>query len=298
MTSSSEAERHDDDGGQETEKRETTKDGAGNDYEGNDDASRVERQPPAEEAATGVTTSAATRTQTARQSSSSPVRKEDFVIGDTIGEGSFSYVVRARRRESGEDVAMKVMNKQQIVRENKVKYVKNERDVLGQIDHVGVVRMLFTFQDASSLFVGMELAEGGELFQQLRERKAFPAELARFYAAELTDVLEYLHEKIGCVHRDLKPENILLTRDGHVKLADFGSSKLITKPKAEAEAASTEGPHPGGDNADRVAGDDAPADGSRSRTVSNGDAGDRRPSRRAMSFVGTVRTIPTDLITR
>ena len=88
------------------------------------------------------------------------MRKEDFDIGDTVGEGSFSYVTKARRRDNGEFVAMKIMNKQQIVREMKVKYVKNEKEVLGMIDHRGIIKMLFTFQDATSLFVGMELAEG------------------------------------------------------------------------------------------------------------------------------------------
>ena len=215
-----------------------------------------------------------------------PPRKEDFVLGEAVGEGSFGHVYRARRRETDEYVAMKVMSKQQIVRENKVKYVRNERDVLGRIEHVGVVKMLFTFQDSTSLFVGMELAEGGELFQQLRERKRFPLELTRFYAAEVTDVLEYLHTKVGCVHRDLKPENILLTKDGHVKLADFGSSKLlVTAPATEEdEDATTAEDAPG----------PAPArteDGNNTNGEGENGGGRRGSERRTMSFVGTVRCL-------
>lgn len=222
------------------------------------------------------------------------VRKEDFVLGDAVGEGSFGNVYIARRRDTDERVAMKVMNKQQIVRENKVKYVRNERDVLGRIDHIGVVRILFTFQDSASLFVGMELAEGGELFQQLRARGSFPLELARFYAAEITDVLEYLHTTIGCVHRDLKPENILLTKHGHVKLADFGSSKLLET----VASASAQNGVDAGESTEAALEEDGSAAESAETCVEAMESEDadvearrRGSERRAMSFVGTVRDI-------
>lgn len=213
------------------------------------------------------------------------VKKEDFIIGNVIGEGSFSYVARARLRDREDSfVAMKVMNKHQIMRENKVKYVKNERDVLSQLDHQGIVKMLFTFQDATSLFVGMELAEGGELFQQLQERGTFPRELACFYSAQLIDVLEYLHVKIGVVHRDLKPENILLTTAGHVKLADFGSSKLLTVTKNDDNHGDKKHESKDGSEVSKKECQDVEDSGSES----NGGGSRRKSGRRAMSFVGTV----------
>lgn len=66
---------------------------------------------------------------------------------------------------------------------------------------------------------------GGELFFHLRKNKKFSEERTRYYAAELICALEYLHSK-SIIYRDLKPENILLDENGHVKLTDFGLSKL------------------------------------------------------------------------
>eukprot|EP00474_Spongospora_subterranea_P005068 CRZ05526.1 hypothetical protein [Spongospora subterranea] len=72
----------------------------------------------------------------------------------------------------------------------------------------------------------LELASGGELFQQIRRLKRCPENLAAFYCAEILLILEYLHgQKI--IHRDLKPENLLLSQDGHIRLIDFGSAKII-----------------------------------------------------------------------
>lgn len=65
----------------------------------------------------------------------------------------------------------------------------------------------------------------GELFYLLRKNKKLPEEVAKFYAAEILLALEYLHSR-NIIYRDLKPENILLDKDGHIKLADFGLSKV------------------------------------------------------------------------
>ena len=218
--------------------------------------------------------------------SNAAIRKEDLIIGKVVGEGSFSYVARARLCNSNDTyVAVKVMNKHQIMRENKVKYVKNERDVLSQLSHPGIVKMLFTFQDATSLFVGMELAEGGELFQQLQERGIFQQDLACFYAAQIIDVLEYLHIEIGVIHRDLKPENILLTKSGHIKLADFGSSKLVKTGKEENRDKTTENDSGESDIRQKE-------ENSRGEETANAE---QPAKRRAMSFVGTVGTIECSL---
>eukprot|EP00850_Spirogloea_muscicola_P008961 SM000049S16732 [mRNA] locus=s49:378172:380156:- [translate_table: standard] len=117
------------------------------------------------------------------------------------------------------EVALKVLDKRHIVRERKVEYVKLERLILDQLAHPGVVRLLFTFQDDAALYMGLECCDGGDLFQQVRKRGALPVVDARFYAAEIVDVLEYIHSQ--------GPENVLLTREGHVKLCDFGSAKLL-----------------------------------------------------------------------
>uniref|UniRef100_A0A0E0CAY2 non-specific serine/threonine protein kinase n=2 Tax=Oryza meridionalis TaxID=40149 RepID=A0A0E0CAY2_9ORYZ len=148
----------------------------------------------------------------------------DFELGKIYGVGSYSKVVRAKKKDTGNVYALKIMDKKFITKENKISYVKMERIVLDQLDHPGVIRLFFTFQDTYSLYMALESCEGGELFDQIVRKGRLSEDEARFYAAEIVDILEYLHS-LGLIHRDVKPENLLLTSDGHIKIADFGSVK-------------------------------------------------------------------------
>ncbi|XP_062227304.1 3-phosphoinositide-dependent protein kinase 2-like [Phragmites australis] len=149
---------------------------------------------------------------------------DDFELGNIYGVGSYSKVVRAKKKDTGNVYALKIMDKKFITKENKISYVKMERIVLDQLDHPGVIRLFFTFQDNYSLYMALESCEGGELFDQIIRKGRLSVDEARFYAAEIVDILEYLHS-VGLIHRDVKPENLLLTSDGHIKIADFGSVK-------------------------------------------------------------------------
>ncbi|TYG83270.1 hypothetical protein ES288_D01G154900v1 [Gossypium darwinii] len=149
---------------------------------------------------------------------------QDFELGKIYGVGSYSKVVRAKKKDTGMVYALKIMDKKFITKENKTAYVKLERIVLDQLEHPGVVRLYFTFQDTFSLYMALESCEGGELFDQITRKGRLSEDEARFYAAEVVDALEYIHN-MGLIHRDIKPENLLLTTDGHIKIADFGSVK-------------------------------------------------------------------------
>ncbi|PIN14381.1 3-phosphoinositide-dependent protein kinase (PDK1) [Handroanthus impetiginosus] len=149
---------------------------------------------------------------------------QDFELGKIHGVGSYSKVVRAKKKDTGIVYALKIMDKEFIRKENKTGYVKLERIVLDQLDHPGVVRLFFTFQDTFSLYMALESCEGGELFDQITRKGRLSEDEARFYAAEVVDALEYINS-MGLIHRDIKPENLLLTEDGHIKIADFGSAK-------------------------------------------------------------------------
>ncbi|KAH7296536.1 hypothetical protein KP509_26G027200 [Ceratopteris richardii] len=155
-----------------------------------------------------------------------PFTAKDFSYGKLLGLGSYSKVVQATKKDTGVTYALKIMDKLHIVKENTLNYVKLERILLDQLDHPGVVQLHFTFQDAHYLYMGLECCEGGELFHQIQRKKRLSVDEARFYASELIDIMEYLHGQ-GLIHRDLKPENLLLTRDGHLKVIDFGSAKSI-----------------------------------------------------------------------
>ncbi|KAH0763624.1 hypothetical protein KY290_019697 [Solanum tuberosum] len=149
---------------------------------------------------------------------------QDFELGKIYGVGSYSKVVRAKKKDTGNVYALKIMDKKFITKENKTAYVKLERIVLDQLDHPGIVRLFFTFQDTFSLYMALESCEGGELFDQITRKGRLSEDEARFYAAEVADSLEYIHS-MGLIHRDIKPENLLLTSDGRIKIADFGSVK-------------------------------------------------------------------------
>ncbi|XP_011628962.1 3-phosphoinositide-dependent protein kinase 2 isoform X1 [Amborella trichopoda] len=151
-------------------------------------------------------------------------RIDEFELGKLYGVGSYSKVVKAKKKDTRQIYALKIMDKKFITKENKIAYVKMERIVLDQLDHPGIIRLYFTFQDTYSLYMALESCDGGELFDQITRKRRLTEDETRFYAAEVVDALEYLHG-VGLIHRDIKPENLLLTAEGHIKIADFGSVK-------------------------------------------------------------------------
>mmetsp|Transcript_47395 Transcript_47395/g.120990 ORF Transcript_47395/g.120990 Transcript_47395/m.120990 type:complete len:374 (-) Transcript_47395:113-1234(-) len=156
----------------------------------------------------------------------------DFELVKKLGDGSYSEVFHVRRKINGREYALKKMDKHLILRENKQKYVAQERKILDTMDSESVAKLFFTFQDASALYMGLEICPGGELFEQIRQKKVLDIDSARFYAAETILILEHLRLH-GVVHRDLKPENLLLSDSGHLKLIDFGSAKVLENDETQ-----------------------------------------------------------------
>ena len=91
-----------------------------------------------------------------------------------------------------------------------------------------IVRLHYSFQTPEKLYFVMDFLNGGELFYHLRREQRFSEAKCKFYAAEIILALECLHQN-GVIYRDLKPENVLLDSDGHLKLTDFGLSKIFGK---------------------------------------------------------------------
>jgi protein kinase A len=150
----------------------------------------------------------------------------DFQIQRTLGTGSFGRVHLVRSIHNNRYYAIKVLKKEQIVKMKQVEHTNDERRMLKLVEHPFLIRMWGTFQDSKSLFMVMDYIEGGELFSLLRKSQRFPNPVAKFYAAEVTLALEYLHAH-SIIYRDLKPENILLDKNGHIKITDFGFAKEV-----------------------------------------------------------------------
>ena len=107
----------------------------------------------------------------------------------------------------------------------KVEQVFAERDIMSFTDNPFVVSMNCRFESRKHLCMVMEYVEGGDCANLLKNIGPFPADMARFYFAETVLAVEYLHS-FGIVHRDLKPDNLLITALVHIKLTDFGLSKM------------------------------------------------------------------------
>ncbi|MCJ1291725.1 camp-dependent protein kinase catalytic subunit [Xylographa carneopallida] len=150
----------------------------------------------------------------------------DFTMQRTLGTGSFGRVHLVQSKHNQRFYAVKVLKKQQVVKMKQVEHTNDERRMLQRVKHPFLVTLWGTFQDAKNLYMVMDFVEGGELFSLLRKSQRFPNPVAKFYAAEVTLALDYLHS-MHIIYRDLKPENLLLDRHGHLKITDFGFAKEV-----------------------------------------------------------------------
>ncbi|KAI0479206.1 kinase-like domain-containing protein [Xylariaceae sp. FL0804] len=143
-----------------------------------------------------------------------------------IGKGDVGKVYLVREKKSARLYAMKVLSKKEMIKRNKIKRALAEQEILATSNHPFIVTLYHSFQSEDHLYLCMEYCSGGEFFRALQTRpgKCIPEDDARFYAAEVTAALEYLH-LMGFIYRDLKPENILLHQSGHIMLSDFDLSK-------------------------------------------------------------------------
>eukprot|EP01060_Flectonema_neradi_P028365 TRINITY_DN3811_c0_g1_i1.p1 TRINITY_DN3811_c0_g1~~TRINITY_DN3811_c0_g1_i1.p1 ORF type:complete len:581 (+),score=113.51 TRINITY_DN3811_c0_g1_i1:54-1796(+) len=171
----------------------------------------------------------------------SKVKASDFDVIRLLGKGAVGKVYLVRHLYTGEPYAMKVVQKEDILRRNKIHRLQTEWNVLCQYDHPFVARLYSCFQSSSKLYFVMEYCAGGEFFRFLQKQQGGRLEesAARFYAAEVLLALEFLHAN-GFVYRDVKPENILMTAEGHVLLTDFDlSKKTAAEPQIVISSAAT-----------------------------------------------------------
>ncbi|XP_063682805.1 microtubule-associated serine/threonine-protein kinase 2-like isoform X4 [Bolinopsis microptera] len=154
----------------------------------------------------------------------SQFNEEDFENRKLISNGAYGEVFLVKHVESKELFALKRIRKDRVIERNEVQRAFMERDILSFMQNPFVVSMLCSFQTKTHLCMVLEYVEGGDVGTLLKNMGGLDIDLARMYHAETLLALEYIHS-YGIVHRDLKPENLLITKEGHIKLTDFGLSK-------------------------------------------------------------------------
>ena len=163
-----------------------------------------------------------------------PAQKEkimcDFIIKQVIGEGTFATVRLAINKQTGEKVAIKIMEKNKIIQnEDKIR-IEREIKVLKNLRHPNIVHLYSVIQTEEKIYLIMEYVKGKELFDYIvMKKKLSESESCCFYQ-QIISGIEYLH-KIKYVHRDIKPENLLINEETkELKIVDFGLSNIYTNP--------------------------------------------------------------------
>ncbi|CAN8100146.1 unnamed protein product [Discula destructiva] len=163
------------------------------------------------------------------------LKPDDFARVRTLGTGTFARVCLVRLQEPQNEAernkvfALKMLRKTEVIKLKQIDHVRHERAILRDVSgHPYITNLMASFSDRDFLYLLLDYVPGGELFSYLRKFRRFDENMARFYAAEIVLVLEFLHEQQGGVaYRDLKPENLLLDAEGHIRLVDFGFAKRL-----------------------------------------------------------------------
>ncbi|KAJ3259012.1 hypothetical protein HDU77_002003 [Chytriomyces hyalinus] len=162
-----------------------------------------------------------------------PTRIEDYQIGAVIGRGGFAVVHQAvskHRNSYGADVAIKMIDKDVISRSNLTSRVQTELSIHSALSHPSILQLHTFFESQTHVYLVTELCPHGELYRYIQQRKGacLSEAEARTVMDEIVQGVLYLHSQ-GIIHRDLKLSNVLLTKDYHMKIADFGlAAKLHT----------------------------------------------------------------------
>ena len=173
----------------------------------------------------------------------------DYLLSEELGSGGFAKVVQAIHIPTGERVAVKIMDKNQIFSEPlNLNRIRREIAILKIVRHKNIIKLYELMETPHKIYLVMEYCNGGELFDYIVSKQHLTEKQACHFFHEIIDSLEYLHS-LNIVHRDIKPENLLLDttqKQISLKLIDFGISncyspeKLLTTPCGTASYAPPE----------------------------------------------------------
>ncbi|KAI1213867.1 uncharacterized protein F4807DRAFT_203170 [Annulohypoxylon truncatum] len=155
-----------------------------------------------------------------------PPSIKDFEIIKPISKGAFGSVYLSKKKSTGEYFAIKVLKKADMVAKNQVTNVKAERAIMmWQGESEFVAKLYWTFSSKDYLYLVMEYLNGGDCASLIKVLGGLPEEWVKKYLGEVILGVEHLHDR-GIIHRDLKPDNLLIDQKGHLKLTDFGLSRM------------------------------------------------------------------------
>jgi len=147
----------------------------------------------------------------------------DFEIGKPLGRGKFGSVYLAREKRTKYIVAIKVLQKSQLLKAGVEHQLRREIEIQAHLRHCHILRMYGYFYDAKRIYLILEYSPGGELYKRLTIKGRFNEKVSARYISDLSQALDYCHQK-HVIHRDIKPENLLVGAYGEIKIADFGWS--------------------------------------------------------------------------
>lgn len=156
-----------------------------------------------------------------------------FELLDKIGEGGMGVVYRARYVGNNRQVAVKLLPEVAAANKTLLARFEREMEILKQLRHPHIVHCFGGTCESKQHFYAMELVEGGTLADVIRERGQLSWDVAIDYAIQMCEALEYAHQR-GIIHRDIKPSNFLVTKQGQLKLSDFGLVTVVAGQKLTA----------------------------------------------------------------
>ncbi|GAA0167593.1 hypothetical protein LIER_22484 [Lithospermum erythrorhizon] len=153
------------------------------------------------------------------------VLMERYELGRLLGQGTFAKVYFARSIRTGQSVAIKIIDKDKVLRVGLVEQIKREISVMRLVRHPNILQLHEVMATKTKIYFVLEYAKGGELFNKVAKGK-LKEDVARRYFQQLINAVDFCHSR-GVFHRDLKPENLLLDENEDLKISDFGLSAVV-----------------------------------------------------------------------
>lgn len=147
-----------------------------------------------------------------------------YELGRMLGQGTFGKVYHAKNIASGQSAAIKIIDKEKVLKVGMIDQIKREISIMRLVRHPNVVQLYEVMASKTKIYFAMEYVKGGELFDKVTKGR-LKEDLARRYFQQLVGAVDYCHSR-GVYHRDLKLENLLLDDQGNLKVSDFGLSAL------------------------------------------------------------------------